>query len=259
MNTSLKGHRSTLVGGAIGCALACAGLPARAGDAQGAPAARPSRQENIGVVSGFAVGALAGGPIGALVGAGTGAWLGDRYHRQQQSAAALTQDLDDTRSASARLAHSLTRLDASLAQSQAQGERLGQTVAHLDSTLRQTDRLGMDVSFRSADDHVQPRDYAPLMQLGALVAGMPDGVVRVAGYADPRGPADYNQALSLRRAQNVAEALAAAGVPAGRIVVEAHGNAESGVADGDSDGYALERRVSVRVELPHGGEVAHRD
>jgi outer membrane protein OmpA-like peptidoglycan-associated protein len=63
----------------------------------------------------------------------------------------------------------------------------------------------------------------------------------------------------LRRARRVAEVLSAAGVPEERILVEAHGKVEAAAADGDLDAYALERRVTVRVELPTSAQVASRD
>ena len=53
--------------------------------------------------------------------------------------------------------------------------------------------------------------------------------------------------------------MTAAGVPAGRIVVEAHGNGESQSQQGDLDAYALDRRVTVRLEQPGVGQVASRD
>jgi len=57
----------------------------------------------------------------------------------------------------------------------------------------------------------------------------------------------------------VAAALMSAGVPPERIRIEAHGKTESTSAEGDLDGYALERRVTVRLEMPRGGQVASRD
>ena len=53
--------------------------------------------------------------------------------------------------------------------------------------------------------------------------------------------------------------LSSAGVPSERIAIEAHGKAESTSTAGDLDAYALERRVTVRVELPGTGQVASRD
>jgi outer membrane protein OmpA-like peptidoglycan-associated protein len=76
--------------------------------------------------------------------------------------------------------------------------------------------------------------------------------VRVAGYADPRGSEELNAALSERRADAVAAVLAQAGVEPGRIIVEAHGKTDSTSTDGDLDGYAFERRVTVRIEPVEG-------
>jgi len=83
--------------------------------------------------------------------------------------------------------------------------------------------------------------------------------VSVAGFTDPRGSDAYNDALSLRRAENVAAVLMSAGVPSERIRIEAHGKTEAADADGDLDTYALERRVMIRLQLPGSGEVAGRD
>src|SRR5438270_37113 len=96
-------------------------------------------------------------------------------------------------------------------------------------------------------------------RLGGLLASMPQARARIAGYADPRGSDAYNDELSLRRAQAVAAVLMSAGVPGERILIEAHGKTESTSAAGDLDAYALERRVTVRVELQGSGRVARRD
>ena len=175
-----------------------------------------------------------------------GAWLGDRYHRQQANAATLTADLDHSEAQRAQLTAQVTQLDDSLAQTRARDEKLG-------ATLQQADQLGLDVSFRTDDDGVAVQAMGPLLKL------LPQAQLRVAGYADPRGSPAYNEQLSRRRAASVAAVLTAAGVPQERILIEAHGNAQASAADGDLDAYALERRVTVRVELPVSGQVARRD
>jgi outer membrane protein OmpA-like peptidoglycan-associated protein len=92
-----------------------------------------------------------------------------------------------------------------------------------------------------------------------LAASVPQARVRIAGFADPRGSAAYNEELSMRRAHGVAAVLVAAGVPEERILIEAYGKAQSVAGEGDLDAYALERRVTVRVELPTSAQVASRD
>src|SRR5262249_7752452 len=84
--------------------------------------------------------------------------------------------------------------------------------------------------------------------IGALAASLPDAKVRVSGYADPRGSVSVNEALSKRRAEAVAAVLASAGVSPDRLIVEAHGQSEAMSAEGDLDGYAVGRRVNVRIE-----------
>jgi len=242
--------------GALGLSAAgcLTGLPAFAGAATGTddPYVAASRQENIGVATGVTIGAVAAGPVGAMVGAAAGGWLGERYHRQQQSAATLTADLGKSEARRAQLTAQIAQLDGSLAQARTHGEQL-------DATLQRTDQLGLDVSFRTDDDGVTVAAMPPLLKLGALVASLPQARLRVAGYADPRGSVAYNEQLSWRRACSVAAVLTAAGVPQERILIEAHGDGEAVAADGDLDAYALERRVTVRVELPGSAQVASRD
>ena len=239
-------------GGALALLLIGAGLATATHADDATPVASgPSKQSNLGGVTGLALGAAAGGPVGAVVGLTLGVVAGDHYHRQQQAAASLRSSLAQVEGERAQLTQSVTHLDASLAQAQAQQARLGQT-------LQRTDQIGLDVGFRTNEDAIPEQAMSPLLKIGALAADMPETVVRVAGYADPRGSDEYNDALSLRRAQAVAALLTSAGVPAGRIVIEAHGKSESQSEPGDVDGYALERRVSVRLEQAGAVQVASR-
>src|SRR6202035_2219936 len=237
MTTLTSGLRA----GVLGIALAggAGGWPA---DGRGGERGEGSKQSDIGAVTGLAVGAAAGGPVGAVLGAAAGALLGDRYHRQAQSSAALAADLDHSEAERRRLSRSVAQLDGSGKQA-----------------LQQTDELGLDVSFRTNDDSITTQAMPPLLKLGALVVTIPQARVRIAGYADPRGSEAYNSELSLRRAQGVAAVLMSAGVAPERILIEAHGKSESDSAEGDLDGYAFDRRVTVRLELPRSAEVARRD
>jgi len=226
-------------------------LPAYAGEAADPPGAG-SKQSDLGAITGLAVGAVAAGPVGAVVGAAAGALLGDRYHRQAQTSAALAADLERSESQRAELLHNVAQLDGSLSEARAHDAELATQLSH-------TDQLGLDVSFRTDDDSVAAQALSPLLKIGALAASMPQAQVCVAGYADPRGSAAYNDELSLRRATNVAAVLMSAGVPRERIAIEAHGKSAALDADGDLDTYALERRVTIRLQLPGSAQVAARD
>ena len=222
-----------------GVGLAAAALIATAA-AWAEPATGPdgnARSEDIGIFTGLAVGAAAGGPVGAVIGAAAGGLFGDHYYKEKQSKAALAADLRKSEAERARLAASLSEVG-------------GSQDAQLKQTLAAVDTIGMDVSFRTDDDSIKVEDMAPLLKLGALAAAVPDAKLRIAGFADPRGGADYNDELSMRRAEAVAAALACGGITRERLIVEAHGAGESQSAAGDLDAYALDRRVTVRLERP---------
>lgn len=233
-------RRYTTLGLAVAAVLA--GVPAWAADASPGLDDK-GKAEDIGVLTGLAVGAAAGGPIGAVIGAAAGGLMGDHYHRQKQNAAELSSDLGASEAERARLTESVAQLNDSLSESRTRGAQLEQTLAGMDE-------VGMDLSFRTDDAAIRVEDLPPLLKLGALAAAMPDAKLRVAGYADPRGPAVYNDALSARRAEAVATALTRAGLPRERLIVEAHGCGDSTSSEGDLDAYALDRRVSVRLERP---------
>ncbi|HEV2285442.1 MAG TPA: hypothetical protein VGR80_05325, partial [Steroidobacteraceae bacterium] len=120
-----------------------------------------AKSEDIGIVTGLAVGAAAGGPIGAMIGAAAGGLLGDRYHKERETRAALAAQLRQSEAERTRLATSVTALNGSLAESQTQGTQL-------EHTLAAVERIGMDVSFRTDDTAIKVEDMAPLLKLGAL-------------------------------------------------------------------------------------------
>jgi outer membrane protein OmpA-like peptidoglycan-associated protein len=232
-------------------AAACvAALPVHADQQSPAPPSHPaSKQENIGVVSGLVIGGVIGGPVGAVIGGAAGGALGDHYHKQKVKNTELAGNLSKSETERTVLAKNVSDLNGSLAKSQ---ERAGQ----LDQTVTRTDQLETDVDFRTNDASIDTKSMSPLLKMGALAASMPDVKVRVAGYADPRGSAKYNEELSKRRAEAVAAVLAQAGISSDQVIVEAHGKAESNSADGDLDSYALERRVTVRIERAGDASVA---
>ncbi|HZO23576.1 MAG TPA: OmpA family protein [Steroidobacteraceae bacterium] len=245
---------SKLRGGSVGLAIviACAtALPAHA-DEKDSGRKTASRQETIGVATGFALGAVTAGPIGAIVGAATGAWLGDRDHKLAVQRSVLAGDLDRTQGEQARLARNVTELNGSLAREQEHSEQLDLALGH-------TDEIELDIGFRTNDDSIQVQSMSPLLKLGSLAAAMPDARVRVSGYADARGSDELNESLSRRRAEAVAAVLESAGMSRERLLVEAHGSSAATSAEGDLDGYAFDRRVTVRIEKSQDGAVARND
>jgi outer membrane protein OmpA-like peptidoglycan-associated protein len=267
MNANSRKVHKTLIGLGVACAVAAA-LPCVAADAaagidtvtvQGkssAPAAAvvPGKkqgksaplEENIGFVSGLAIGAVAGGPIGAIAGGITGALLGEHYHKQKVANHELAADLSGSNAEKAKLGETVLQLDDSLHLSQEQ------QVA-LTGSLQHARELTVNIAFRTGDAHLTSEDVDQLTTLGQLAGGLSGVKIQLSGYADPRGSADYNTALSKDRAESVAAVLTNAGLDQDRIVIEALG-AKGATDSGNPDDYAFQRRVSVRLVGP--GEVA---
>ncbi|MGH8296838.1 MAG: OmpA family protein [Steroidobacteraceae bacterium] len=255
---SIPSNKVRMVGtvGVTLAAISLAALPAFAAQASAGKPQAASRQENIGVFTGAAVGAAAGGPIGAMVGIVAAALLGHHYHEQsvanhglaaQNHALAgenqtLTANLGRSRAERDGLAGKLSLASQSLATVEAQR-------AELDRTAQLSDDMETDVIFRTADASINGLELPALRKIGELAASLPAGAkVRIDGYADPRGPAVFNDDLSLQRAEAVALALAKAGCPQDRLVVEGHGSTGSTGPQGDLDAYAFDRRVTVRLQ-----------
>jgi hypothetical protein len=74
--------------------------------------------------------------------------------------------------------------------------------------------------------------------------------ISVRGHTDTSGSADFNQALSERREQAVANELIRLGVPANAIMGEALGETDLAVATADGVPEAQNRRVDIDIEQP---------
>lgn len=215
--------------------------------APGAFAGNASREENIGVSSGALVGAIVGGPAGFIAGAAFGAKLGDTLHQKNESidtmSAALEAAREDTRS-----------LNSDYDSVSAELRRLQQVSRPELVSLLQAG-IAMDLLFRTDEYVLADTTGERLATLAATLASMTDVRVRLDGFADERGAADYNYKLSEQRVDFVREQLIAAGVHPSRIAAAAHG--EVAAQDASADSYALERRVSLTLFIDNAESVAH--
>lgn len=94
---------------------------------------------------------------------------------------------------------------------------------------------------------LDPQAVLKLAELGRLLGSYPGIQIELHGFADPRGDAEMNLELSLRRAEAVREALLDGGAAPEQIVLSAHGEALSTAPEGDLEAYAWERRVTLAI------------
>lgn len=121
---------------------------------------------------------------------------------------------------------------------------------------RQTQR-GMvvtigDVLFATGQATLQPGAQRSVQQLATVLRQYPERRVLVEGFTDSQGSDAMNLQLSQRRAEAFRQALLAAGVEAGRIEVQAHGEAFPVADNGNAAGRQQNRRVEVLFSDPQG-------
>jgi outer membrane protein OmpA-like peptidoglycan-associated protein len=237
-----------------------------AGDGKKAPV-----QEPVGFVTGAVIGGFAAGPVGAVVGAGLGTWLGNRVHRAGEAGKAeaqvaqlqtMSQGLQTDKAAllteksaliaqQANLAAANQSLTAKLEEMSAKAETVrGKT----DDASDVLDGLQGDVLFRTGSAEITPDIAHQIQVIAQAVTKSPSLKVRVDGYTDPRGGDEINMKLSQDRANAVRDLLLAAGVDADVLEVKAYGKTQSVASD--SDGYALERRVRLTLQMDGAAAVA---
>lgn len=121
-------------------------------------------------------------------------------------------------------------------------------VRTIESTERVEVTLGSDVLFAFDSADLTPESAQAVTLVAERLAERERGTVEVVGHTDDQADDAYNRDLSQRRAQAVADALAAqVGASGHRMKVDGRGEAEP-VADNTSEeGRALNRRVTVSL------------
>ena len=154
--------------------------------------------------------ALIGAGIGALGGAAVGAYM-DRQQRE------LEAELSGTGVGVAR-----------------QGDNL-------------VLRMPADVSFATNQASIDPRFYATLDDVAAVLNRYDQSIVDIIGHADSDGAEDYNLDLSRRRASSVAQYLVSRNVLADRLYVDGRGESAPIASNATAEGKAMNRRVEILI------------
>jgi len=177
----------------------------------------------IGAAVGGIFGAIvsdnkAGGAVrGAAIGAGVGALVGNDLDKQE---ADLRRDLGNN--------------DVQITNT---GDRLIVT-------------LPQDILFATDSSSVRSDLQRDLRSIAGNLLAYPNSTIQILGHTDNVGDASYNQGLSLRRAEAVADVLLDAGVPFGRIDAIGRGEDQPVASNLTPEGRAQNRRVEI-VILPN--------
>ena len=136
---------------------------------------------------------------------------------------------------------------------EARNQEIDQLMRDLrDLQARQTDAgvvltLG-DILFDVDRATVKPGADPYLARLAGFLRAHPDRAVQITGHTDNTGSDAYNQLLSERRAQSVAQQLRAHGIAAPRIETVGVGESMPVASNATSGGRQQNRRVDILIE-----------
>lgn len=177
----------------------------------------------IGAVGGAAIGALTGDDSRerrqrALVGAGAGALAGGAVGAYMDSQERQLRE-------------------------QLQGSEV--------DVRRSGDTLIVDVpqsvSFDFDSAQLRPEGRNALSQVATVLVNNPRTTIDVIGHTDSIGRPEYNQRLSERRAQSVADFLSGQGVRPDRILIAGRGATQPIASNATEEGRARNRRVEIQI------------
>ena len=175
----------------------------------------------LGALAGAAAGALInhdnrgkGALIGAALGGATGAGYG--YYADKQEA----------------------ELRRSMQGTGVEVQRQGDTIQLI---------MPGNITFATDSAEIASSFYAPLNNLASSFRQYNQNSIEIVGHTDSTGSRAYNQTLSQRRAQSVADYLRAQGVDGTRLSTYGAGPDQPVASNATADGRAQNRRVEITV------------
>ncbi len=177
----------------------------------------------IGAAAGAVVGLLTGGDAAAhrknaLIAAGVGALaggaIGNYMDRQEAS---LRHDLAGTGVSVTRIGDNITL------------------------------NMPGNITFKTDSAEIDPSFYKVLNSVNVVLKKYNKTVVEVAGHTDSTGSADYNQKLSERRANSVAQYLESQGLASNRVVTIGAGETRPVADNSTPQGRQANRRVELTL------------
>jgi outer membrane protein OmpA-like peptidoglycan-associated protein len=105
-----------------------------------------------------------------------------------------------------------------------------------------------NITFRTNSSDLQPNFYNVLNSVALVLKEYDKTILEVAGHTDNTGSPQYNQALSERRAQTVAQYLESQGINSQRIMTVGAGENHPIASNATPEGRQANRRVELTLE-----------
>jgi outer membrane protein OmpA-like peptidoglycan-associated protein len=111
-----------------------------------------------------------------------------------------------------------------------------------------------NITFATDSAEIASSFYAPLNNLASSFRQYNQNSIEIVGHTDSTGSRAYNQTLSQRRAQSVADYLRAQGVDGTRLSTYGAGPDQPVASNATADGRAQNRRVEVTLRPLPGAQ-----
>jgi outer membrane protein OmpA-like peptidoglycan-associated protein len=190
---------------------------------------------------GLLVGGVLGGPPGAVLGFASGGVIGD-LESQNQQLNAIPQELLPDEQANQQ------RLREQAKQHQVRFQRQQELELNRLTALQQGFRFCL--GFRTGSSQIEPKIAAQLDALVEMLKAFPQFQLLIEAGADQRGSKPFNEVLSRKRAEAVAQLLIDAGLSRERISTRYQGESTAVYPLHDVEGLGFDRMV--QLTLLHG-------
>jgi outer membrane protein OmpA-like peptidoglycan-associated protein len=180
-----------------------------------------------------------GAIIGGVAGAVAGAIIGNNRGHHSSKRGAVVGAVAGT-AAGAIVGAMMDKQERELRQ--IEGVNVTRTA---DDELKVTVRNEVLFDYNSASLRSASRES--LREMAGVFEKYPNTTIEVAGHADSTGSASYNQRLSERRANTVANYLDQLGVSGSRLDTIGYGESTPRASNGTASGRQLNRRVEIHI------------
>jgi len=103
------------------------------------------------------------------------------------------------------------------------------------------------VKFKTDSDELLDESFNKLDAIVSLMKKHPDFNLKISGYTDNSGDADYNLTLSDKRAHSAEQYIIFKGIASSRIMAKGYGEADPVADNGTAEGRAKNRRVDFKL------------
>ncbi|PCH63115.1 MAG: hypothetical protein COC19_01690 [SAR86 cluster bacterium] len=211
-----------------------------------------TKQDNISVVSGMALGAAIGGPPGLFVGAAVGALIGDGWNARNrvddlqsslyESQLELAMVREETLTLQADYRQAMQALDI------ANTATVFPAALAVNNSINCCTNVTMALHFRSGSSDIEAHYQQQLSDFIETAAHSPNASIEIIGYADRSGDRESNLRLSQQRSYKVREMLARLGVSNASIKTIAYGETRPLQMQQNSETDFFDRRVIIKMK-----------